>query len=327
MRAADRHQLASAALSGAVALAGLAGLDWPLALQVAGLALSVAVVGLPHGGLDHRVGRALCEPLAGRWWPAPFLTSYLATGALVLAGWAVLPLATAGLFFLVSAYHFADTESPPLWRGMIFGGMPVWLTLLARPAETLTLLAWVMPDAPDLGASYAALRPGLFLLAGVAAGAWLVDLTRGQLAESARLLAAALMFVYAPVLVGFAAYFCGWHSLRELGKLAARADPANPRRGLRRVLVLAAPSALAAALMATGGAWAFAAGKELTPAVVQAVFLGLSAVAVPHIILHKLAARAGVDAFGPQLAGQFTEAGGRECSSTTSSPAAASSPA
>jgi Brp/Blh family beta-carotene 15,15'-monooxygenase len=97
------------------------------------------------------------------------------------------------------------------------------------------------------------------------------------------------MFAVTPTLVGFAVYFCGWHSTRELVALVRRADPVNPRRGLRRVMVLAAPMAGLAVVATAAAAWWFSDGRELQPVVVQAVFLGLSAVAIPHILLHAVA--------------------------------------
>lgn len=70
--------------------------------------------------------------------------------------------------------------------------------------------------------------------------------------------------------------------------------------GFKRVALAAAPLALLAAGLAAGGAWAFSAGREVGPVVVQAVFLGLSAVAVPHILLHAVAARSGADPFSAE---------------------------
>lgn len=294
MSTPDRHALLVTAVALAAALIGSLGVAIPPPALAAGLALAVAVVGLPHGGLDHRAGRSVCGPLVGPWWPLLFLTSYVAVGGFVLAGWAVAPLATAGLFFALSAGHFAETERGPGWRAALFGGMVIWLTLLARPGESLTLLAWVAPAEVDWAGAGAAARPAFAALAGLAAACWLAESVRAAagrdaagLADAARLAAFALMFALAPVLVSFAVAFCGWHSLRELDRMAGRGG------GLRRVLLAAAPSSLAAALLAAGGVWAFGSEPLAAPAVVQGVFLGLSAVAVPHILLHAVAARLG----------------------------------
>ena len=293
----------------AAAAVGVSGVAVPPMLVAAGLAVAVAVVGLPHGGLDHRAGRAVFRPVAGRWWPLPFLAGYLAVGGLVLAGWALAPLTTVALFFALSAAHFAETECRPAWRAALFGGMVIWLPLVARPEETLRLLAEVAPAEVNLAAAPAAVRPLLIPVAVAAAGRWLWEsarAVRGRDGESiddlVRLFAFAVMFAVAPVALSFAVAFCGWHSLVELRRMAAREG------GVRPVLLAAAPASVAAALLAALGVVAFGRGGLAAPDVLQAVFLGLSAVAVPHILLHRLAANVG----------------GSACGSTTPSPAAAS---
>ena len=301
------HTLAFTALAVTAGLLGLAGPQVPAVLTAVGLAVAVVIVGLPHGGLDHRVGRALFRSRFGPWWPLPFLTGYLLVGTGVLAGWSVAPLGTIALFLTLSAAHFGDTESGPRWRATLFGGLPIWGPLLARPGEAATLLGWVTPGGVDVAGPLAMLRPALLAVAGFAAAVWFVGGVAsvragdrdGQL-DALRLAATAGMLAAAPVLVGFAVAFCGWHSLRELGRLAVRAEPLDPALGFRRVVVAAAPLALVAAGLAAAGAWSASAGREVGPVVVQAVFLGLSAVAVPHILLHAVAARSGADPFAGQ---------------------------
>ena len=308
--ASQSHTLAFTALAVAVGLLALAGPQVPTVFIAVGLAVAVVVVGLPHGGLDHRVGRALLQSHFGLWWPLPFLAGYLLVGVCVLAGWSVAPFCTIALFLTLSAAHFGDTESGRRWRATLFGGLPIWVPLLARPTETATLLGWVTPGGVDVAGPLDALRPALFAVAGFAAPVWLVGVLasirggdRDGLWDALRLAATAGMLAVAPVLVGFAVAFCGWHSLRELGRLAAQADPLDPTLGFRRVAAAAAPLALVAAGLAAAGAWYSSAGREVGPVVVQAVFLGLSAVAVPHILLHAVAARSGADAFSAEESG------------------------
>ena len=297
------HALAATALAAAAALGGTLGPPAPPTALAAGLAAAVVVVGLPHGGLDHLAGRSVFGPSAGTWWPLPFLLSYLAVAATVLLGWVVAPLTTAALFFAVSAAHFAETERGPWWRRVLFGSLGIWLPLLARPAESAALLTWVAPTGGEFAEALRAWQPALIGLAGAAAVTWIVDLVRATiradadaLVDGVRLVAFAAMFVAAPVVVGFAVAFAGWHSAAELERLAVRANPARPAAGLRRVLLAAAPLSLAAALLTAVGAL-FLGDRLGSPGVVQAVFLGLSAVAVPHILLHTVAGRRAADPF------------------------------
>jgi len=298
---------AAAALTFALAVSSGAslGVSLPVFGQLVVFAVLTAVVGIPHGGLDHRFGRAVCGPWAGKWWPGVFFLSYLSVGLSVLAGWTLMPLTTIAAFFLLAAIHFGEEESLPM--SAVEGGMVIWIPFLARPREATSLLSLVCPGemSGSLQNALSDVRPLLWVLALVLTGrvsylAWvgLRDRERGALLKACRLAAFTVLFATAPVLIGFVAYFCGWHSTRELGGLANRVDPGRPSQGLMRVIRMSAPlSILLIVATVLAACWRFANGHSLEAVVLQAGFLTLSAVAVPHILLHKIAARLRVDPF------------------------------
>ena len=263
---------------------------------------------MPHGGLDHLFGRAAFEPYTGKWWRLTFAGLYLGLAAFVVAGWLLIPALTVVLFFLVSAYHFAHADGRSGLLGLVEGGAVIWLPMLARPADVAGLLAWVMPggNQADVLSVFDQLVPFLWILAAVYSAQIVLLIARAVtansmvcVADAVRLILFAAVFALLPVLVSFGLFFCGWHSTRELATLARRVDVAQPWRGFRRVILLAAPRAGVSVVATAIAAWWFAAGREVTPVVVQAVFLGLSAVAVPHILLHAFAEYLGADPFAP----------------------------
>jgi len=269
------------------------------ALVAVGLAVLVAIVGMPHGGLDHLFGRELFRPLLGRYWVVGFGLAYLGTAGLVMLGWFVAPVLTVVMFFLISAVHFGDDTLVRQPLRTVEGGMVIWIPLLFRQSEMSELLAWVVPGGNPERTRVAvyAVQPllwavALFFLASLPSS--------NTVATAARKVAFATLFAIAPTLVSFVVYFCGWHSTRELMELARRAAPQNPWRGLRRVMMAAAPMAGLAVAATALTAWWFAGDRELQPVLVQAVFLGLSAVAVPHILLHAAARQMGADPFPQQ---------------------------
>lgn len=297
--------------------ASRASLDWPLglagcltvlglltllpspALPVA-LAALIAVVGMPHGGLDHLVGRAVMRPVAGRCWLPVFLAGYLAVMAAVLAGWWLAPLPTLLGFVLLSALHFgmADDRPESIGRAALAclrGGMVVWVPALVRPAEFSQLLGWVVPGERWADLLAVPVTRWIFVLA-------LVGVIISALASSAteRLRSMAFLSLYAaaPALVSFAAYFCGWHSVIEISRLARQA---GSRDGLGRVIVAAAPLSAAAVLLGLAGWWCLGSNGGPKAGIIRAVFVGLSVVAVPHMLLHLVAERWDVNPFESEV--------------------------
>lgn len=70
-------------------------------------AIAIAVVGVPHGGLDHWVGRRKLEPRLGWLWMPTFFDVYFFVAAL----WRALPTPIIIAFFFISAWHFGREES------------------------------------------------------------------------------------------------------------------------------------------------------------------------------------------------------------------------
>lgn len=268
--------------------------------QVVALAVLVAVVGMPHGGLDHRVGRVLLRPALGRRWTVAFAIGYSAVMGLVAVGWWLAPLLTVAGFVALSAFHFGTAEGQPgspggLARSALLGGMVVWVPALVQPAEFTRLLTWVVPGSqwpehilfdPAVRTVLAALLPGA-VAAAFATSPWC----------GVRVVVFAAVFAAAPPLVSFTLYFCGWHSGVEVYRLARQANPRSVWWGLARVVREAAPLAGLAVVLIAAGGWAGAADLPLTHGLVQTVFIGLSVVAVPHMLLHWAAARREVNPF------------------------------
>ncbi len=273
------------------------------ALQVSTLALltavGVAVVGVPHGGLDHLEGSKLFG-MRGIKGVALFSLAYLGVAALVVIGWYVLPLATILTFFVLSSWHFGLEEDERTGLSVIGatariarGGMVIWVPALFQPQAIIDLLATVMPlSNPGLATQVVAMLtvagPLLILLAVYDA----VTFTDGNSAPSSapkqawlhrsRLLAFALLFATAHPLLAFAVYFCGWHSVRGLIHLYAESGAASATQFVARLAPISG-----AALVLLGGAYVSWSGiVSSTDALIRTTFVGLSALAIPHLLLH-----------------------------------------
>jgi len=267
------------------------------------LAALVALVGLPHGAADHRFARPRLEPLFGPAWPAVFLFGYLAIAAAVVGGWFVAPAATIVGFFMLSAWHFGQ-EEPRLAVGpralrpafrFARGGLVIWSAVAFHGPEVADLLAVTSPEAagPAIELAAGVLTPVSWVMLGVAAVGWGLQMLaafsaggrrrRILFVDNAVVASLAAVFAVASPLVGFLVYFCGWHSARGLRRLRVELGESWPQLAWSLAPMTAAAIALIAA-----AAWLLLGGEGWNDTLIRATFIGLSAVAVPHLLLHAI---------------------------------------
>ncbi|RKD95933.1 Brp/Blh family beta-carotene 15,15'-dioxygenase [Halopiger aswanensis] len=218
----------------------------PLAAQYVPLALSVVVLGLPHGAVDHLVvPRARGDPVTRR--SLAFVGGlYLLLGSAYAAGWFLAPVAAFVLFILVTLVHWGqgdvyallafvgashlETRASRLLALVVRGGLPMLVPLIAFP-EQYAFVAGTLVGLFDPGAA-AALEPAFArpVRTAVAIGfGSLVALSLGLgfgraesdgrgpwLVDAAETVGLIVYFATVPPILAIGLYFCFWHSLRHI---------------------------------------------------------------------------------------------------------------
>ena len=282
--------------AGALALVGLGVTVDPIVCLVA-LAVAVCLVGVPHGGLDSLAGRQWLEPVMGTHWCWVFYSGYLAVALCVVFGWLIVPLWTAILFFVVSAWHFGWEDDKPrskklLWNhlaAIASGGIVIWLAALCRPSEMQSILEWIVPSSIPTSAPQIVTIAQFF---GVIFVPFAIADSGFSLAKSLALksplepslirdLLLAGLVAWTPIPFSFGVYFCGWHSIRGLVHMKEEQRMSNSE-----LLLAVLPLSLGAIGLAGVATWFWSSGRELSAELSRSLFIGLSAIAVPHLILH-----------------------------------------
>lgn len=104
-----------------------------------------------------------------------------------------------------------------------------------------------------------------------------------------------------PILISFTAYFCLWHSLLGLSRLRSQEGLTSSR-----FVVSVLPLSMMAVSGVVAAGWFFrqtlgTISIGTVPASVQTLFIGLSAIAVPHLLLHEWADRAERSSCRPEV--------------------------
>ncbi|MDX2061820.1 MAG: Brp/Blh family beta-carotene 15,15'-dioxygenase [Bacteroidia bacterium] len=247
------------------------------------------LVGLPHGALDHVLFRNQF-PDRGLRLHIHFYGFYLACLAAFALVWWVLPIVALVGFLAVSGYHFGQTQlthlPAPRWLQLAWGGWVLSALVYTHPES----LHWGFLDV-FAGVGQAQLQQVFGYLAWAllaATGVGLLRLVRrwpwAVVVEFAELAAIYLVFASTDFFVSFGLFFGGWHAMRALINLRSELRQGTPENvSLLHLAKEALPHTLASAVGIGAITWlAYWQGIGSQPALV--LFMGLSVVALPHIV-------------------------------------------
>lgn len=267
---------------------------WVMAVIV----VSVCVLGIPHGGLDHLSGKKWLAPTWGSYWFVPFGSIYLGIAVVTVAGWLIYPFMTAISFFIISANHFGREQQldklASRWnviRAIGSGGLVIWVPAWMRPAEMTQVLQAILPQS--IGSSGETIVYGTQVLSLVFIPIAIVDAvhaiasatvrSQGGFDFAIRQLTLAVISAFAPIPFSFCLFFCGWHSIRGLNQLMK-----DHHMTLRELAWASLPMTLGAIGLCALGMGFWQSGRELSTELTRTLFLGLSGMAVPHLVLHDI---------------------------------------
>jgi Brp/Blh family beta-carotene 15,15'-monooxygenase len=239
-----------------LAAAGSAvGASLPAAVVYAPFALSVVVLGLPHGAVDHLVPGRLGGGVTVRsvlW----VVAVYLVLMALYAGAWFLAPTASFAFFVALTLFHWGQGDVYALLaldgaehlpttaeRGLallVRGGLPMLAPLVASPERYRAVALGVVSL---FGADTAALAPAFSPTGRLAAAGGLLALSvlgvvlgglrvRGGAARTPWLVDAgevALLwgfFALVPPVLAVGLYFCLWHALRHVARLLLSTESA-----------------------------------------------------------------------------------------------------
>ncbi len=195
------------------------------------LGITLALFGLPHGALDHRIEAISAN--SNDWSLVEFLKSYCLKILITCVIWVVSPSAGFIGFLLFSGYHFGETDlrSPEFKTNpnstiiTLYGLAVLGCLLSPRMTETWEVLEFLSSvfSAKDYFTSFLSSNSTLvwFLCFSIVFSISVVQFLRSPAAFStkANLFIPALVLIFlhpVPLLTAFSFYFGLWHSLHAL---------------------------------------------------------------------------------------------------------------
>ncbi|WP_254762188.1 Brp/Blh family beta-carotene 15,15'-dioxygenase [Natrinema marinum] len=322
---AARLSLGVGSLLAVAAVATIAFGSPPLVYQYVPLAVSVVVLGLPHGAVDHLVlPRVRDDPVTPRSLAAVGVL-YLLLGGAYAVVWVLAPAAAFVSFVLVTLVHWGqgdvyallafvgadhlETRASRLLALLVRGGIPMLVPLVAFPSQYAfvaeTLVGLFDADAATAlepiftPAVRAAVTFGfgsliaLSLLLGVRRTSpgerwpWFVD--------AAETIGLVCYFAVVPPILAIGLYFCCWHSLRHVLRTmlvdpvaGAALERGAIRIAFRRFARDAAPLTIAALAVLAGIWFAVPRTPATVPAVLAVYLVAIAVLTLPHVVVVSL---------------------------------------
>jgi Brp/Blh family beta-carotene 15,15'-monooxygenase len=293
-----------------------AGAAIPMWVQLIPFALSAVFLGMPHGALDGIVvARLVGRPFLSRR-VLGLLTAYLGVSALVVVGWVAAPLVAFGIFIAITWFHWGqgdlshmritgagahlDTRFRRVTALASRGAIPMLAPMVWFPEEyratyaaCVAPFAGSIPSVSGVGWQTASLAAavGLITLIGLHSAAVIPKLaTDGRevavdLLELGTLVA---FFASVPAILAVGVYFCLWHSIRHIYRVAAGAGQSDePTRwsDIGRTFIDSAPLTILALILCAWLGYA-ALGSGAGGMDWLGIYLvAISALTVPHVLV------------------------------------------
>ena len=279
----------------AAAAVGVAGTHLlPITQLVLWPALVAISVAIWHGAFDGVLAEEAFQPRLGSRWRPLFYAGYLALGAAVLVLWRYAPASALLAFLLYSALHFgteSDRQLSParVVTGMATGFLPIAAACHWWPQQVATIFRLMLRGSADAAAPMTsiageALWPviAVILLSAVFAK----DLQRLPLLALVAI--QLVLFRGCSPIVAFALFFCVWHTPEHL--LSTSVDGVGV---FRRALLIEHLRRGAIPWLISLSAVAMACwfGRHAVDSYLGLVFIALSALTVPHMVLAELCRR------------------------------------
>ena len=247
------------------------------AMQTFALALGVALIGLPHGALDPLLARR--AGLMSDWRAVIlFHAAYLATVGLVLAFWFTAPVLALVIFLIYSAHHFAgDWLDKPFAQRLAIGASVLSLPAMFHVSAVSDIYVLLSGEAARQIAQAQLWLAPLWLL--IISGSIIGFVWQKQPWDALEIAILLIGALFLPPLIFFLIYFCALHSPRHF--LAIWRASANRRQAAR----IAGFYTVASLLMVLAAILAFGPANEMIASMQKAVFIGLAALTVPHMVL------------------------------------------
>ena len=242
--------------------------------------LAISLFGVPHGALDTLVARDKFRLTSFKRW-LTFGSVYLGLASLVLALWSLTPSTALMLFLLISVLHFSSDLEPATFLGtkLLYGGSIVVLPALFHFTEIQFLFGLLVGS--DAGSALAGLLKTIAPFWSIALAVVIIaEIRKSHWSSALDLFFVGVLAAASPPLLSFTIFFVIQHSPRHVLQTL-------PDLQIKNFKSLSLMIALPLVLVFVVASIAYMSAGEVSvdSKLAKILFIGLSALTVPHLLL------------------------------------------
>lgn len=257
----------------------------------------IVLIGIPHGATDYLIFQHLVRPRWGKDSMLQFYACYLAIMGGYALAWYVLPQLSLLFFLFISMYHFGQSnwnyaDLGPGWKNraahFIWGAFVLSAPILWHYEAAIPIIAHITGEAPPaMAVPWRRVVVGALFIINFWAS--LYYFLEGAISwrdlrnEVFNLIVLAIVLTQLPLLLGFAVYFVGWHSLSSMMDQIRFFRDEDQQYGWRHYFKNALP--LTAVAIAGLAALAWLQNEMALAMNIGLVFVFISVVTLPHMLL------------------------------------------
>jgi len=248
---------------------------------------AIVFVGMPHGAMDGAM--ALHLGWMNNIFDAfKFLIGYIALSALIVIVWQILPVLSLILFLAISIWHFGRGDTiegssfPKMATESISRGGLVIVGISQFHRDESNRIFRFLVDGDTTYVWYF-LDAALILTAvSIIICTYLIANMRRLGILYSELIVLSVIFSLSPPLLGFAVYFCLFHSLRHVRNMMPILKDSLSGLQISKMTIYLS---LATWIVGIFAILQFSNPSNLEPVIIKIVFIGLAALTVPHMVL------------------------------------------
>ncbi|HKK78356.1 MAG TPA: Brp/Blh family beta-carotene 15,15'-dioxygenase [Phaeodactylibacter sp.] len=277
-----------------------------LSLALPGLVLQVQLllvvgmilfIGIPHGATDYLIFQSLSQPMWGSREMTHFYFNYVLLMVAYALLWWLIPAAALVVFIAISIYHFGQSNwnyatFSSKWSAyaayMLWGSFVLLVPIIWHYGSAMLIIESIIGAAvPEIAKPWRE----AFCISLFVANLWLTLYyflqqrisRRAFMDEVVNLFVLALLLINVPLLLAFTIYFVCWHSLSSMMDQIRFFRKRQSTYSLQDYMKNALP--LSGVAIASLGVFAFAQAKMQLPVNIGLVFIFISVVTLPHMLL------------------------------------------